>query len=75
LTGIEGGQKSDNFTQKRSKMSEKIMKIDQKKRSKMSQKKVILNGKSKKMTEIDQKSTKKHHFLRNSGKKRGIFCH
>jgi len=41
----------------------------------MSEKKVILNGKSEKMTKIDQKSTKKHHFLRNSRKKRGIFYH
>jgi len=35
----------------------------------MSEKKVILNGKTEKMTKIDQKSSKKVTFLRNSGKK------
>jgi len=51
------------------------MNCDQKLTSKLSQKKVILNGKSEKITEIDQKSSKKHTFLRNSGKKRGHFSH
>jgi len=41
----------------------------------MSEKKVILNGKSKKMMKNDQKVIKKHQFLRNSEKKRGVFSH
>jgi len=49
------------------------MKSDPKLVSKMCQKKVILNGKSEKMTKIDQKRVKKVTFLRNSEKKRGIF--
>jgi len=64
-----------NFDQKASKISEKISKIDQKMRSKIDQKKVILNGKSEKTVKFDQKTVKKHHFLRNSRKKRGIFSH
>jgi len=56
-------------------MSEKITKNDHKLTSKYDQKKVILNGKSEKMTKNDQKVIKKHTFLRNSGKKRGDFCH
>jgi len=43
-----------NFTQNGSKISEKISKFDQKKRSKMSEKKVILNGKSEKTVKNDQ---------------------
>jgi len=38
------------------------MEIDQKMMSKMSEKNVILNGKSEKMTKIDQKSTKNVTF-------------
>jgi len=41
----------------------------------MSEKNVILNGKSEKMTKIDQKTPKNITFLRNSVKKRGDFCH
>jgi len=44
-------------------------------RSKNDQKKVILNGKSEKLIKNQQKVIKKHTFLRNSGKKRGIFSH
>jgi len=43
-----------NFDQKSLKFTQKISKIDQKKRSKMSEKKVILNGKSEKMVKNDQ---------------------
>jgi len=59
LTGIRGVPKTANFHQKGSKISEKISKIDQKIMSKMSEKKVILNGKSEKMVKNDQKVTKK----------------
>jgi len=41
----------------------------------MCQKKVILNGKSEKMTKNRQKVMKKVTFLRNSVKKRGVFSH
>jgi len=41
----------------------------------MSEKKVILNGKSEKIIKNDQKVIKKHQFLRNSTKKRGDFSH
>jgi len=51
------------------------MKFDQKNRSKMCQKKVILNGKLEKLIKNHQKTPKKVTFLRNSGKKRGVFSH
>jgi len=50
LTGIGGGQFFANFDQSDTKNGEKIMKCDHKMRSKIDQKKVILNGKSEKMT-------------------------
>ena len=49
IDGDWGGQKTVNFHQKGSKMSEKITKTDRKMRSKIDQKKVILNGKSEKL--------------------------
>jgi len=62
LTEIRGGQFFANFDQKSPKISEKIMKYDQKMMSKMSKKNTILNGKSKKTLKFDQKSSKKVTF-------------
>jgi len=62
IDGDQGGQKMTHFHQRWSKISEKIMKCDQKKRSKLSQKKVILNGKIEKSLKNDQKVTKKVTF-------------
>ena len=73
MTGIGGGQFFDNFDQKRSKISEKISKFDQKMTSKIDQKKYILNGKSEKLIKKCQNRVKKVTFLRNSEKKRGDF--
>ena len=50
IDGDWGGQFFAIFHQKGSKMSEKISKIDQNLSSKMSEKNVILNGKSEKVT-------------------------
>jgi len=75
LTEIGGGQFFAHFDQKSLKKSEKISKNDQKLSSKYDQKKVILNGKSKKTVKKCQNRVKKVTFLRNSGKKRGIFYH